>query len=107
MKIAVAMLAVALGGCATTWQQSQDYVSRQSNWDVCRLTMGGPHSVMAQHEAGMRALNCAELYPAILARQAGQDAAVQNYINQINPPRQPQQVCTSQRVGDTFRTVCR
>lgn len=51
---AFAVSLVLLAGCAS----SPEYVARQSNWDVCRLTMGGPHSGAAEAEARARNLDC-------------------------------------------------
>jgi hypothetical protein len=100
--IAAAMLA----GCAATPQQ----MAQQSNWDVCRFTMGGPHSQVAQNEASRRGLDCAPLYPAIAAKMQAENAAIANFQRSINPPPAPlprQTNCTSYRVGNTIQTDCR
>lgn len=99
--LAVGALAV-LAGCA-----SPDYVASRADFDVCRLSMGGPHAQLADAEARQRGLNCQAMYPAIVYRQAAENAAVQNYINTITPKPVPQTVCNSQRIGDQIRTVCR
>lgn len=107
MRLLCTVLAMgALAGCAPlTWQDSQDYVARQSDFNVCRLTMGGPHSQMAQHEAHNRALNCPQYYGAILQQQAQQDAAIQNYINSTKPP--PAVHCTTTSSYNVANTTCR
>jgi hypothetical protein len=102
MRIAI-LSALFLAGCAN----SPDYVARQSNYDVCRLTMGGPHSRNAEAEAARRGVDCAPLYPAIQAREGARDAAVQNYLRSTQPAPIPQpRSCTSYRVGNTVQTDC-
>lgn len=107
MKLAI-LAAAMLAGCASTPQE----MAQRSNYDVCRFTMGGPHSQVAHHEAQRRGLDCAPYYPAINARMANENAAVGNFLRQINPPMQPIQPprsmnCTSRRTSDnTVMTDC-
>lgn len=99
----VLLACLVLGGCAS----SPEYVARQSNFDVCRLTMGGPHSRAAEEEAARRGVDCRPLYPAISARQAQENAAVQQYINSTRPaPISPSKSCTTYRAGNTLQTDC-
>jgi hypothetical protein len=97
--------AVALAGCATPAHEA-------SNWDICRYTMGGPNAAVAQQEAQRRGLDCTPYYPAINAKLANENAAVGNFIRQINPPMQPIQPprsmnCTSRRTANnTVMTDC-
>lgn len=95
-------------GCA-----SPEYVARQSNFDVCRLTMGGPHSAAAEAEARNRGLDCAPLYPAIQAKQANENAAINNYLRSMQQPlgvtplqTNPTVNCQSYRSGNTVQTHC-
>jgi hypothetical protein len=101
-----------LAGCAATPQQ----MAQQSNWDVCRFTMGGPHSQVAQNEASRRGLDCTPLYPAIAAQMQAQSAAIANFQRSIAPApapltftpiQRPQVNCTSYRLGNTVQTDCR
>lgn len=97
------LLAAVLAGCAS----SPEYVARQGNFDVCRLTMGGPHARNAEAEAHRRSLDCAPLYPAILGRQAQESATTQQFINNTRAAPIPlQRSCTSYRVGNTVQTDC-
>lgn len=110
---------VLLTGCATPLS-SPEYVAAQSNWDVCRLTMGGPHSAAAEVEARKRGVDCAPMYPAIQARMQQQNAAVIQYLQTqqrpLIPPmtfqpaplyQMPQQThCQSYRLGNTIQTNC-
>jgi hypothetical protein len=95
---------LVLAGCAS----SPEYVSSSSNFDVCRLTMGGPHARNAEIEAQRRGLDCRPLYPAILQRQAAQNAATQNYINSLQRPAPApiQRTCNSYRLGNSVQTDC-
>src|SRR6478752_2485867 len=74
---------LALTACAS----SPEYVARQGNFDVCRLTMGGPHAKAAETEAHNRGLDCQQLYPAISAKQAQENAATQQYLRTLQPPQ--------------------
>jgi hypothetical protein len=106
MRALLLIPALLVAGCAATPQQ----MAQQSNWDVCRFTMGGPHSQVAQHEAQRRGLDCTPLYPAIAAQMQAQNAATANFIRSINPPpaQFPRQTnCTSYRIGNTVQTDCR
>lgn len=104
MRLAI-LTAAVLAGCAATPQQ----MAQESNWNVCRFTMGGPHSQVAQQEAQRRGLDCTPLYPAIAAKLQAENAAVANFQRAINPPMQPfprQTNCTSYRMGNTIQTSC-
>jgi hypothetical protein len=104
MRYAIAACLV-LAGCAT----GPEYVASQSNYDVCRLTMGGPHARNAEWEARMRGLDCQPYYPAIQAQEANRNAAMTNAIRALQPqPAPPSRMlnCTSYRVGTTVQTTC-
>lgn len=105
MKILLLLPGLVLAGCAATPEQ----MAQRSNWDVCRFTMGGPHSLVAQHEAQRRGLDCAPLYPAIAAKLQAENAATANLINALQrpspPPRQPIS-CSSHRAGNSVHTNC-
>lgn len=73
-----------LAGCAATPQQ----MAQQSNWDVCRFTMGGPHAQVAEYERQRRSLDCTPLYPAIAAQAQAQNAAVANFLRATQPQQQ-------------------
>lgn len=99
------LMPVLLVACAATPEQ----MVQQSNYDVCRFTMGGPHSQVADYEARRRGLDCSTMYGAIAAREGARNAATANFINAINPPPQPmrpQVNCRSYRVGNEIRTDC-
>jgi hypothetical protein len=91
---------VLLVGCA-----SPDYVATRSNYDVCRLTMGGPHARAAEAEAANRGLNCLAYYPAIQSREAGQNAAIQQLLRPA-PPAAPPLTCRTVRIGNSLETQC-
>jgi hypothetical protein len=99
-------LAAVLAGCAATPQQ----MAQQSNFDVCRFTMGGPHSAVAQNEAARRGLDCTPLYPAIAAQMQAQNAATANMLRALQPrpaPSFPQPIsCSSYRLGNRVQTDC-
>ncbi len=102
----LAPAALLLAGCVTMAPQD---MARQSNYDVCRFTMGGPHSQVAHDETRRRNLDCTPYYPAINARMQAQDAATQNYINSLNrqqAPMRPPVQCRSYRVGNAVQTDC-
>mgnify|MGYP000128416873 CR=1 FL=1 len=103
MKAIVALSVFALAGCAG----SPEYAASQSNWDVCRLTMGGPHARYAEAEAVRRGLDCRPYYGAIQGQMANQNAAVQGYLRSMQPTPQPTTNCTSYRAGNTIQTDCR
>lgn len=106
---AVCVLTLTLlgaAGCA-----SPEYVARSSNYDVCRLSMGGPHAQAADAEAARRGLNCQSMYGAISAQEAQRARANQDLVNALRPPPQPllippQVNCTSYRTGSTVQTTC-
>jgi hypothetical protein len=111
-KIAVVSVAL-LAGCAS--MSSEEYVASRSSWDVCRLTMGGPHSRNAEVEAQRRGLNCAPLYEAISADEASRRAAAMQILqNRQRAPQPaayqmqvPQQTnCTSRMIAGTVHTRC-
>lgn len=105
MRAALAVTLV-LAGCAATPEQ----MAQQTNWDVCRFTMGGPHKHVAEYERQRRGLDCTPLYPAIAARLQAESAAIANFQRALQPPQQPirpMTSCTSYRVGNTVQTDCR
>jgi hypothetical protein len=97
----------ALAGCAASPQQ----MAQRSDWDVCRFTMGGPSSSIAEQERQRRGLDCRPLYPAIAAHMQAQNAATANLIRSMTPPPPAQPAgpvsCTSYRVGNQVQTDCR
>jgi hypothetical protein len=98
------LLVLGLVGCAATPEQ----MAQQSNWDVCRFTMGGPHSAVADAERRSRGLDCSPLYPAIAAKIQAENAAMSNYLRSIQPPPPPRSVhCNSYRIGNSVQTDCR
>lgn len=113
MKKLAIIGALALAGCASL--SSEEYVAGLGTYDICRLTMGGPHAVAAEHEARRRGIDCAPLYPTIQATEARRTGAVLQYLQmQQQPvyqpvaPQFPQRTnCTSYRVGNSIETTCR
>lgn len=108
MRTATVAAVFVLAGCAS----SPEYVAGRSNFDVCRLTMGGPHAVAADAEARRRGLDCRQFYGAIMQRQANENAATDAAIRALRPaqpaaqPPRPPMNCTSRRVGNTVQTDC-
>jgi hypothetical protein len=103
--IRIALVSLALAGCAA----SPQHMAAQSNFDVCRFSMGGPHAAVADAEARSRGLDCTPYYPAINQRQANQNAATQNFIRSMQQPApamRPPVNCTSYRIGNTVQTQC-
>jgi hypothetical protein len=90
----LAFVALLLTGCA-----SPDYVATRGDYDVCRLSMGGPHAQLADAEARRRGLDCRPLYPVIQNRMAAESAAVQHL-------QQPTLTCQTIPWGMGTRTVC-
>lgn len=90
-----------LAACAMTPEQ----MSSRSDWDVCRLSMTPVQGSVASYEAQRRGLDCRPLYPAILQRQALEDAAIQSYISSTRPP--PTVNCTSTNSFGIVNTTCR
>lgn len=105
MKRPLMILSLCLAGCAS----SPEYVARQSNWDVCRLTMGGPHSGAAEAEARARNLDCKPMYPAIQGKMAQENQATGQAIQQLTPqpvyPARPA-TCRTVRIGNSLETQC-
>lgn len=96
----------ALAGCVTVTPQD---MAQKSDWDVCRFTMGGPFSQLAEYERNRRSLDCQPYYPAINARQANQNQAVDAYLRSINTPAPvltPPVTCRTVYMGNVARTVC-
>ncbi len=105
MRSLVAVSLIALAGCASV------PATEVSNFELCRYTMGGGQNARtAEAEAARRGLDCRPYYGAIQQQQANQNAAIQQYINTLQPrPRpapQPGVFCTSRRVGNTVQTDC-
>lgn len=97
---------VLAAGCAS----SPEYVAGQSNFNVCRLTMGGPHARAADAEAARRGLDCRQYYGAIQQQLANENAATNAAIRALQPQpvrRAAPTNCTSYRVGNTIQTDCR
>lgn len=90
----------ALVGCA-----SPEYVASRSNWDVCRLSMGGPHAAFAEEEARRRGLDCRPYYGPIQQQLSNEAAATQQIQRMLNP--QPALTCETTTLGSTSRTTCR
>lgn len=107
MKILLFLPTLALAGCALT----PDQMRARSNYDVCRLGMGGPSSANAQYEASSRNLDCSRYWGAIVANQQAQNAATANLLNALNPtppppmPAPPMR-CNSYRLGNSIQTNC-
>jgi hypothetical protein len=100
---AFALSLLVLGGCAATRQE----MAQQSNWDVCRYTMGGPHSEVAEYERQRRSLDCTPYYPAIAAKLQAENAALANFLQATQPPPQPApRNCTTTVYGNTAQTRC-
>lgn len=99
------LLATALlAGCAATPQE----MSAQSSYDVCRLTMGGPHARVAEYEARRRGLDCRQYYGAIAAQEQARAAAMNQAIQYFAPRPAPQTInCDSYRFGNGISTTCR
>jgi hypothetical protein len=100
---------ILLAGCAS--MSTPEYVARQSNWDVCRFTMGGPHARNAEVEAQRRGLDCRPYYGAIQQKNANDAAAIRSFQRAIAPPApvfvpSPSVNCTSHRAGNTVQTNC-
>lgn len=103
MKAIFALSVIVLVGCAG----SPEYVASRSNWDVCRLSMGGPHARYAEAEAARRGLDCRPYYGAIQGQLANENAAVQGLLRSNQPPpRKAPTNCTSYRIGNTVQTDC-
>jgi hypothetical protein len=96
---------IALTGCAA---MPPDQMAQKSHWDVCRFTMGGPHSQVAEGERQRRGLDCGPYYPAIQQQQANQNAATQTFINSLQrPAAAPVRNCQSIRTSaNTVETRC-
>lgn len=104
MKRLAVLAPLALAGCVT---MSPQQMSAQSNWDVCRFTMGGPHSGVAEDERIRRRLDCTPYYPAIAAKLQAENDAINSLL--AKPPRRPlprSTYCRTVRNGDVYNTVC-
>lgn len=105
MRLFCVLSVAALAGCAAPIPADQ-----VSNFDLCRYTMGGPYARSAEVEAARRGLDCRPYYPAIQQQRANQNAATQQFIQSLQPPRapapRPPVSCTSYRVGNTVQTDC-
>lgn len=102
----IPVLLLVLSGCA-----SPDYVASRGDFDVCRLSMGGPHAAYADAEARRRGLNCHAYYPAINSQMRRENAATQQFIQQLRPAPAPSIQapihCRSIHVGNGIvNTVC-
>ena len=62
-----------LAGCAA---MTEAEFRAQSNFDICRLSMGGPYAAAADYVARERALNCTAYYGAITQRQQAENAVM-------------------------------
>lgn len=102
MRVLLSISALILAGCAGPIPADQ-----VSNFDLCRYTMGGPYARSAEAEAARRGLDCRPYYGAIQQQQANQNAAMQQYLNTLQPRPSPAVNCTSYRVGNTVQTDCR
>jgi hypothetical protein len=96
-----------LAGCA-----SQVPAGSVSNIDLCTYTLYGnaQDKVVSEQEAQRRGLDCAPLYPAIIARRQQQGQALQNAADYFNRPPAPAPRttrCNSYQVGNTIQTDCR
>jgi hypothetical protein len=106
MRVAIVLGALALAGCAGTPAE------QVSDFELCRYTMrSGNDAMTAQREARRRGLDCAPLYPAILAREQQRTNALNQAAQHFNRPPPPSPAhpvnCTSYRVGNTVETTCR
>ena len=101
MRAVVLFAPLLLVGCA-----SGDYVASRGDFDVCRLTMGGPHAAFADAEARRRGLDCRQYYGAIQGQQQRENAAVQQYLAPRPSAFPRPQTCQSYRVGNSVETVC-
>jgi hypothetical protein len=106
MKLWILAIAMLLASCA-----SPEYVANRSNWDVCRLSMGGPHARHAEAEAQRRGVDCRRFFGAIQQQQANENAATQNIQRALQPaprpPAPPRSVqCRSVVTGNTVQTMC-
>jgi hypothetical protein len=70
-----------LAGCAATPEQAM----QQTDWNICRATMGGVNQRVADNERRRRGLDCTPLYPAIAARMQAENEAIANFQRSIQP----------------------
>lgn len=107
MRLPLLLLTAALSGCITMSPQD---MSRQSNWDVCRFTTGGPHSEVAEQVRQARGLDCRPYYPAIAAKMQADNAAIGNFLRAMRPAPPPPistpTYCRTVRNGNIYNTVC-
>jgi hypothetical protein len=104
------LFVVLLAGCSATPEQVAQALPQMSNMEICKGVMiaSGQKAAMAQGEASRRGLNCAQYFGAIQQQDANQNAAINNYLQSINPPQtlRPTMNCRSYRVGSDVRTDC-
>lgn len=96
--------ALLVAGCAMTPQD----MAQQSNYDVCRFSMGGPHSRAADYEIQRRGLRCD--YGSIAAQESARSAAMMGLSRQLLTPAAPLPApvtCDTVRLGNRLETTCR
>ena len=111
-----ALITALLTGCAATAtpEQVERALPSMSNMEICRGVMiaSGRKAELAQGEAARRRLDCAPYFGAIQQQDANQhanqNAAVNNFLQSINPPMQPSTMtnCRTVRIGSTLQTQC-
>jgi hypothetical protein len=100
-----------------TREQAVQRAMAASDFKVCRAVILAPADVAAvgRQEAARRGLDCTPYTQAVIqaeqAQNARSDAAMNNYINQLNRPgpalTPPQSMnCRSRQVGNQIFTDC-
>lgn len=112
MKVVLTVLVMTLAGCAATPEEARQRLPYLSEFQVCEgAILARPEvAMLAQQEANRRGLDCSRYASAVMQQQQNQNAAVQNYIQSLNPPAQPFRPmvnCTSYRRGNNVETECR